>query len=297
VVLRGRFGAGLAWYDRAGKPLGTLGEPGSFVRPAISPDGRVLVVDRLDPQTGTYDLWEYDLVRGGSTRLTFDPRQDWYPVFAPDGAEIVFSSNRGGRYSLYRKSLVGAGNEELLLDTPPDKFPSDWSSDGRFIIFYQNDPQTRYDVWALPLAGDRKPFPLLATPFNEHRARLSPDGRWLAYSCDETGRDEVYVRSFPKPGGKWRVSVEGGSRPVWRRDGRELFYIAADRKLMAAAVKAGAPFETEASRALFETRQSPTRSFDISPDGRTFLLIDALPDPVIPPMTLLENWPAALARR
>ena len=125
---------------------------------------------------------------------------------------------------------------------------------------------------------------------------MSPDGRWIAYTSDETSRDEIYVQSFPSLGNKWKVSVDGGSRPVWSRDGKELFYIAADRKLMVAAVKAGAAFETTAPRALFETRQSATRFFDVSPDGRRFLMIDPLPEPVTPPMTLLVDWPAAIKR-
>ncbi len=286
----------LTWFDRSGKKLGVLGEPGSYVKPAVSPDGRRLAVDRLDTQSGTYDVWEYDLARGTPSRFTFDPKQDGYPVWSPDGSRIAFSSNRDGHYQLYVKSAAGAGKEEILVESPLDKFPSDWSRDGRYLIYYQIDPKTRYDLWVLPLEGERKPYPLLASEFNEHRARLSPDGRWLAYTSDETSRDEIYVQSFPSLGNKWKVSVNGGTRPVWSRDAKELFYIAADRNLMVTAVKAGARFETGEPKALFATHQSPTRFFDVSPDGRRFLLVDPLPEAVTPPMNLLVNW-AAMPRR
>ena len=143
------------------------------------------------------------------------------------------------------------------------------------------------------MTGNTKPFPILKTGFNEHRATLSPNVHWLAYTSDETGQDEIYVQSFPTPGKKWRVSVDGGSRPVWSRDGKELFYIASDRKLMVSTVKAGATLETGSPQPLFVTRQSITRFFDVSPDGRRFLLVDPLPNPITPPMNLVINWAAA----
>lgn len=287
-----RINSQLAWFDRSGKKLGTVGEPGNYVKPAISPDGRSLAVDRLDPRSGTYGIWQYDLGRDNPTRLTFDARQDGYPVWSPDGGAIAFAGTHAGHSQIYRKSIGSTAREEVLLESNLDKFPSDWSRDGRYLIYYQIDPVTKYDVWALPLTGNSKPFPILQTGFNEHRATLSPDGRWLAYTCDETGQDEVYVQSFPTPGKKWKVSVGGGGRPVWSRDGKELFYMAADRQLMATTVKAGAAFETAAPKPLFATHVSVTRFFDVSPDGRRFLLVDPLPDPITPPMNLLINWNA-----
>lgn len=284
------------WYDRTGTKQGTIGEPGNYLKPAISPDGLTLAVDRLDSLSGAYDVWLYDLARGTPSRLTFDPKQDGYPVWSPDGTHVAFSSNRNGHYDLYRKPAGTGGKEEVLVESPVDKFASDWSRDGRYLIYYQIDPKTKYDIWVLPLDGDRKPFPLLASEFNEHRTTLSPDGKWLAYTSDETSTDEIYVQSFPSLGNKWKVSVNGGTRPIWSHDGKELFYIAADRKLMAATVKAGAKFETGKPAALFEVRQSTTRFYDVSPDGRRFLLIDPFPEPPTPPMTLLVNWTAAMKR-
>jgi serine/threonine protein kinase len=286
----------MTWYDGAGNKLGTLGEPGSFVKPAISPDGSTVAVDRIDLLSGTTDVWQYDLARGTSSRITFDPRMDGYPLWDPKGESIVFSSNRDGHYQLYRHSTMGKGTAELLFSSPLDKFPSDWSRDGRYLLYYQIDPKTRYDLWVLPLNGECQPFPLLTSEFNEHRARISPDGRWIAYTSDETSRDELYVQSFPGLGKKWQVSVNGGGRPVWSRDGKQLFYIAGDRKLMVTAVKDGARFETSPPKTLFETHQSATRFFDVSPDGKRFLLIDTLPEPPTPPMNLLLNWTAAIKR-
>jgi eukaryotic-like serine/threonine-protein kinase len=287
-----RINSQLAWFDRSGHRLGTVGDPGNFVKPAISPDGHTLAVDRLDPRSGAYGIWEYDLGRDNATRLTFDARQDGYPVWSPDGGSIAFAGTHGGHSQIYRKSTGSAAKEEVLLESDLDKFPSDWSRDGRYLIYYQIDPVTKYDVWALPLTGGGKPFPILHTGFNEHRATLSPDGRWLAYTCDETGQDEVYVQPFPTSGRKWKVSVGGGGRPVWSRDGKELFYMSADRKLMVSAVKARAAFETGAPKPLFPTHVSVTRFFDVSPDGRRFLLVDPLPDPITPPMNLVVNWNA-----
>ena len=284
-----RINSQLSWFDRSGNKLGTVGEPGNFVKPAISPDGHTLAVDRLDSQSGTYGIWQYDLGRGSPTRFTFEARQDGYPVWSPDGGRIVFAGNHAGHSQIYWKS-TGAAKEEILLESSLDKFPSDWSRDGRYLIFYQIDPVTKYDVWALPLTGNTKPFPILQTGFNEHRATLSPDVHWLAYTSDETGQDEIYVQSFPTPGKKWTVSLGGGSRPVWSRDGRELFYIASDRKLMVCTVKVRATLETGSPQPLFVTRQSITRFFDVSPDGRRFLLVDPLPNPITPPMNLVINW-------
>lgn len=287
-----RINQQLAWFDRSGKKRGTVGEPGNYIKPAISPDGRTMAVDRLDPLSGAYGIWQCDLARGSPTRFTFETRQEGYPVWAPDGSSIVYAVNRGGHSQLYRKSTSGATPEEVLLDSPVDKFPSDWSRDGRYLIYYQIDPVTKYDVWALPLTGGGKPFPVLHNPFNEHRATLSPDTHWLAYTSDETGQDEVYLQSFPSPGRKWKVSVAGGGRPVWSRDGKELFYMAGDRTLMVSAVTPGATLETGTPRPLFPTHLSITRFFDVSPDGRRFLLVDPLPNPVTPPMHVVLNWTA-----
>jgi len=195
------------------------------------------------------------------------------------------------------KPTGGAGKEELL-NSPG--FPSDWSRDGRFIIFSQNDTKARSGIWVLPLSGDRppvpgKPFPFLQTEFNEIGAKLSPDSKWVAYTSNESGQNEVYVQTFPSPGGKLPISTGGGSRPVWRRDGRELYYIAADGKLMAVEVKTGSKFEAGAPKPLFDTRLG-NRPFDISPDGRRFLLANSMEDAGHTPMTVVVNWTGEVKR-
>jgi Tol biopolymer transport system component len=231
--------------------------------------------------------------------MTFDPRHDDHPIWSPDGSKLVFSSNRTGHYDLYWKAVANGTNAELLLESPLPKFPSDWSRDGRFIIYYQTDPKTKYDIWVVSApgtGGDRKPIPYLRTEFSESWPKFSPDGRWVAYTSDETKKSEVYVQSFPTLGGKWKVSVDGGSRPVWSRDGRELFYIAADRKLMAAPVVPGARFQTGTPKPLFETRMTSARLYDVSPDGRRFLLVNPLDEGAAPPMTVVVNWTSAIRK-
>jgi Tol biopolymer transport system component len=285
----------LTWFDRAGKPQGNLGTPGTFLMPSISPDGNQVAVDRLDPQAGTYDLWLHDLQRNTAQRITFDPKHDDHPVWSPDGTRVVFSSNRGGHYDLYLKSVTNGSNAEVLLETPLQKFPSDWSRDGRFILYYQVDPKTKYDIWVLSVA-DRKTHPYLQTEFSESWPKVSPDGRWLAYTSDESKQSEVYVQSFPSPGGKWKVSVDGGSRPVWSRDGKEIFYIAMDKKLMAASVLPGAKFQTDTPKPLFETKITSARLYDVSPDGRRFLIVSPMEETAAPPMTVVVNWTAGVRR-
>ena len=184
------------------------------------------------------------------------------PVWSPDGSRIIWRSNRDGRYDLYWKAASGAGPDELLLKSSNiSKVPTDWSLDGRFLIYYEIDPKTKRDIWVLPLSGDRKPFPFLQTESSEAAGQLSPDGRWMAYTSDQSGAFEIYVRSFPSGGGQWQVSTKGGTGPCWRRDGKELFYYAPDGKLMAVEVKSGprggrqeASFEAGPPHALFEFR-------------------------------------------
>ena len=163
------------------------------------------------------------------------------PVWSPDGARIVFASARGTPPNLYQKASIGGGGDELLLKSTSNNQPTDWSSDGQFIVYARMDPTTQWDLWLLPMSGgqDRKPVPLLQTEFNEHLGRVSPDGRWIAYVSDESGSNEVYVRPFRGPGPKRRISANGGSEPKWRGDGKELFYLAADGSVIAVGVRAG----------------------------------------------------------
>jgi hypothetical protein len=198
--------------------------------------------------------------------------------------------------AVYQRTPGGGAEDEVLDKTPRTKLPTDWSRDGRYIIEQtSNDPKTRTDIWVLPLFGDRKPFPYVRTEFGETGGKLSPDGRWLAYASDETSRNEVYVQTFPEHGGKWQVSANGGDRPVWSRDGKELFFIDADRKLMAVPVKAGPKFEAGAPQPLFDTRVGADGRYDVSKDGR-FLIPTQIQQNVGAPMTVVINWQAALKK-
>lgn len=268
----------------------------------LSPDDKRFMVARFNMQTGNNDLWLSDLTGGNATRFTFDPANDNFCVWSPDGNRVVWSSNREGPFHLYEKATSGAGQDALLLKSDHFKFPMDWSRDGRFIIYRQIDPKTKYDVWVLPVspeAGEQKPFLFLQTEANETTAVLSPDGQWLAYSSDESGVYEIYVQSFPAGGGKRQVSRGGGIGPHWRGDGKELFYHAPDGKLMAVAVKGGASFEAGPPVALFDFRPGGNllaAYYSVTADGQKFLLSTIVETEATAPLTVVLNWTDNLKR-
>jgi len=292
-------GLQLGFFDRSGKLVSTVGAPGVIQWPAVSADGNSVAIDRLDPQTGFFDIWLHDLKRGTERRFTFNSKNNDSPIWSPDGSHIVFRSDRDGGHSLYQKATSGAAQDEPLHRAASlDVIPNDWSRDGRYIFEVITDPRRRGDVWVLPLFGDRKPFPYLQGEYDEDFPRLSPNGRWLAYHSDETNRYEVYVQGFPNHAGKWQVSTNGGSTPVWSRDGKELFYVAADQKLMAVEVKDGAEFEAGAPKPLFQPRigPDPTGSpwFDVSKDG--LFLIPSPVEQASMSMNVVVNWTAGLKK-
>ena len=292
----------LTWMDRSGKALGTVGPAADLITGVISPDGNTVAFDRRDPQTGFYDVWLHDLKRGTDSRFTFNSKTNQYPVWSPDGSHIAFRSTRDGALgNLYQKAVGVTAQEDALDKSPQNKRPDDWSRDGRYIIEEMGpNPGTGYDIWVLPLtpdkSGERKPFPYLKTEFNERFAKLSPDGRWLAYSSDETKRFEVYVQTFPTPGGQQQISINGGTRPVWSRDGKELFFIGLDDKMMAVEIKSGAKLEAGVPKPLIDAR-FPTQLawFDVDKNGR--FLIPASGDLVVNvPMTVVVNWTMGLKK-
>ena len=222
----------LAWFDEQGKSIGTVGEAGEIDRPSISPDGtRVAYMKTAADVSGTWDIWSLDLVRGASTRLTFGGSTNGYPIWSPDGSEIVFASNREGRFNMYRKPANGAKEEELLLRTNENVRPESWSRDGKYLLYESSKNSFNLnDLWVLPMRGDPTPFPIARTRFDEVTGEFSPDGRWIAYTSNESGDYEIYVREFIAPpgatdaGAKWLVSNGSGIFPSWRADGRELSY-------------------------------------------------------------------------
>ncbi len=287
----------LVWVDREGKQISLAGV-GGWGQPGVSPDGKRIAVDRDDKETGTRELWLYDVTGGSVSRFTFDPADDTNPIWSLDGTRIVWTSNRGDTFDLYQKSSSGAGQDEPLLKSSNVKVATDWSRDGRYILFYEVAPKTRRDLWVLPLFGDRKPFPFLQTGANEVGARFSPDGKWVAYASDESGEYEVYVLSFPESAGKRQISTKGGMGPNWSRDGKELYYYTLDGTLMAVEVKSGERFEVGVLRRLFEFRAGngliTVAPYAVSSDGQRFLLNTLVDESGGAPLTIVLNWTAGL---
>ncbi len=290
----------LVWVDRKGKEIRAVGPAGEYRNPAVSPDETRIAINRVDSQTGNSDLWLYDLGRDTPSRFTFHSASESDPVWSPDGQYLVFWSNRESTYGLYQKLASGVGEEEALVKSDVVRYPRDWSVDGRFIVYETEDAKTKADLWVLPLFGDRKPFPFLQTEFPEREGRLSPSGHWIVYDSTESGRREVYVQSFPTPGSKWQVSTQGGSTPIWRKDGRELFYLADDGRLMAVPVSAGNTFEPGSPEPLFQIRFlgalfGGIEHYAVSADGQRFLMNVAVEE-AASPITIVLNWTAGLKK-
>ena len=290
----------LIMFDRAGKEIKTVGTPGDLSAHSISPDGQRLAVAVLDSSVANYKLWIYDLFRDKQTRLTFGTNRDSYPIWTPDGKSVVFGSTKNGPYDIFEKRSDTTGSEELALQSGAAKYPTDVSPDGRFLAYTSTTPgNTKAAVSILPRFGDRRPYIFLQGEFNGGEGRFSPDGHWLAYSSDESGRPEIYVTPFPGGASKWQVSAFGGSTPRWRRDGKELFYMAADSTLIAAEVdSSGSVFQVGALRPLFHLvlRTGVTRldlsgvvGYDAAPDGKWFV-VNSPPAGNAPPITLITNW-------
>jgi Tol biopolymer transport system component len=290
----------LGWFDRAGTPLGAVIAPGRYSNPAISPDGRLVAIAWHDSGAPTQSIWSIDAEHGSPTRLTFDAGIDGLPVWSPDGSRIVYASWRPEKGDLYVKSLTGTGTPELLLSQSAAIFPVDWSRDGNLVIFMHAGRQSGhgFNIWALPLVGERTPFAAVEAP--AANARLSPDGRWLAYDSDESGIPEVYVRPFPHAtAGQWQISNHGGSEPKWRRDGKELFYLGPDQRLMRVRIRTTSGFEADPPVPLFQTPSVGRitiglgNSFDVAPDGQRFLF-NAPAGESSKPITVVVNWAATL---
>jgi len=290
----------LGWFDRTGKRLGIVG-PGTHFE--ISPDGGKVAFDRDDRQSGVRNIWLYDQSRGTASRLTLDRGGGGVPAWSPDGRRIVFSSQRSGRDEVYQVPAGGGGKEEPLGGGPAHH--KHWSPAGRYLAYDVQGPKSGYDVWVVPLKPDGsvaagKPEPFLNSEFSESQPQFSPDGKWLAYISDETGRFEVYVQSFPEKRGKWTISTAGGVQPRWRRDGKELYYLAADRKMMVTDVKTGpAGFEAGVPRALFETNfrgDDSTVHFAMTGDAQRFLMRTPAGESRPEPATVVVNWEAMLKR-
>jgi Tol biopolymer transport system component len=262
-----------------------------------------MTLTMLDSSLRNYKLWIFDLSRDKRIRLTFGPGRTQFPVWSPDGGSVAFASNLTGTYQLVQRRSDGTGDESTILQSEISKYPTSWSSDGRFVAYNTTAPgQNLTELWIVPTSGDRKPFAFLSGSFNVGQGQFSPDGRWMAYGSDESGRPEVYVTPFPAGGTKWQISSAGGTSPRWRRDGKEILYLSADSKLTSVEVNGSTSvFQAAAPHTLFpvllKTGASrldlnPTNeqiSYDAAPDGRWFVL-NSPPVGSPPPITLITNW-------
>jgi Tol biopolymer transport system component len=293
----------LAWFDRSGSRTDVAGDLADFSNIELSPDGKRVALAIFDPTRRTRDIWVQDLARGVRTRLTFDAGEERSAIWSPDAARIVYNAQRNGvERDLFAKMSNGSSAETTVLADGLSKDPMDISPDGRFLL-YRVSAKTRNDIWVQPLDasgkpdGSGKPYAFLASEYNENYGRFSPDGKWVAYTGEESGQPQVYVVPFPGPGGKWQVSGTGGEFPRWRGDGRELFYLAPDGRMMSVAVDGTTPaFRAEAPRALF---QAPVASFvgyqyAVTKDGQRFLVNTAVPTPL--PVTVVSDWTLTLKK-
>jgi eukaryotic-like serine/threonine-protein kinase len=284
------LGSRLTWFDRAGKELGTIGDAEIYANPKVQTNGKSLVYDATDAASLNTDVWTYDLQSGAVKRLTFDPALDATPVWSPDGTRVVFTSSRGAAFDLYMKEANGANEEKAIAEGLTDKYPNSWSGDGKYIL-YTDGPDFKY--LTLP---EMKSTMFLKAPGTVKNGQFSPDGNWVAYASNESGKWEVYVTSFPEAHGKWQVSSGGGEQPRWRRDGKELFYLSADAKMMAVPVKTAGGFDAGTPVGLFQTNVRETAatseqySYDVSPDGQKILMNAMLKNVEPQPMTVILGW-------
>jgi len=290
----------LTWFDRSGKSAGAVGMPASYFNVRLSPDGQSIAADQAYANLRGGDIWIHEPTRNATTRLTFDPSSNVTPTWSPDGRHMLFSSDRsldsGG---LYLKNVDGSGSEEKVTDTGPNALLApiwDWSRDSKNILFGKGN-----ELWSISWP-ERITKPLMQAKWTVRNAQFSPDSRWIAYASNETGSMEVYVSSFPSATGKWQVSSTGGQEPKWRQDGKELFYISAEGKMMAIPVTTGASFKAGPPVALFQTRlRHPVGvpdvfSYDVSGDGQRFLILTRVDESNPDPLSVLLNWASEMEK-
>ncbi len=294
----------LTWRDQGGKILGRVGEAGHYTSVALSPVGAQVMVSRVSPETSVKDhLWMLDFSPPRTTRFTLTPYSN-YPIWSPDGSYIVFSAaSADGAIDLYRKQASGANEAELLLHSPNGELtPTSWSRDGHYLLYTVRNPRTQLDLGWLSLEPGSKPVPFLQTGANEREGHFSPDGHWVAYTSDESGRDEVYLRTFPGAGERVTVSIAGGASPRWRADGKELFYLAADGNLMSVDVTPGRESQRVTPKPLFQAPRvfeascSCLPDWDVTADGKRFLFAMPAEQSTRATFNVVLNWMATLKK-
>ena len=284
----------LIWTDRNGNQVGVVGKPDVYANVALAPDGKSVAIDKTDSGNQNTDVWIYELQGDRTERVTFDPSIDTMPLWSPDAARLAFSSSRRNMFDLYLKDTSGAQDEKLIAHVDADQYADDWSKDGKYIL-YSRGP----DLYFLTYP-ELKSTLFLKTPSTLRNGRFSPDGKWVAYASNESGKWEIYVTSFPEARGKWQVSAGGGEQPRWRGDGKELFYLSSDARMMATPVSEGANFNAGAPIALFQAnpREAAATSeqslYDVSRDGQRFLINTEPKQAGVEPMSVILNWTARL---
>jgi Tol biopolymer transport system component len=291
----------LTWFDRSGRETDPGLPPASIATFRLSPDGRQVAMTRMDAVSITTDIWISDFERATSAKFTVDPANDLGPLWSPDGSQMVFRSDRSGQNLLYLKPSIG-GTTDQPVTTFDASNPSDWSPDGRLVLFYQSLQQTSADLGLAEIKGTNRPTFIINTNYDEFDGRFAPDGRWIAYVSNESGRSEVYVQPFPTTGSRTIISSSGGTEPRWRRDGRELYYLAADGKMMSVSIETTPLFRPGTPSVLFQTRVPPPTTIyrttvDATADGQRFLIKTPLADTASPSVTVVSNWTATFARR
>jgi eukaryotic-like serine/threonine-protein kinase len=287
------------WLDASGKPIQTaLGKPADYRSSTLSYDERRLATPIVDPSGGRWDIWIQDLQRGASTRLTFEPTDEFAPIWSRDDSKIVYSSDAKGLGDLMMKRSSGTGGDEVLYADGAFKIPNDWSPDGKMLLFMEQNPKTDFDLMLYSFE-DHKVRVFLQTPYTEVNGRFSPDMRWIAYQSNESGKNEVYVLPLSGSRSKWQISTEGGTRPRWKRDGRQIYYLSADSKLTAVDVSVhGDEFMAEVPRVLFPVKLKVINGplYDVSADGKRFLINTPVEQGEVAPLTLVQNWTASLKK-
>ncbi len=285
----------LIWLDRQGREVGQLGQPSVVQGFRISPEGGRVAIDIAERRTGTSDIWLFELSRGVSTRLHFDSVDEILPMWSPDGSKLIYRSDRLGAPDVFEMTIGVPGSEKPVLKAPGLQQPEDISRDGRFLAHVNQLGTTAWSIWLVRLEGDRTPFEWLHSGFNETGPRFSPNGRWIAYESDESGEAEIYAALTEGGGEKRRISPAGGKRPRWRRDGKELYFIAPGGVLMAIPVASGPALDVGAPIPLFRV-EPDIENYDVAPDGSRFLVSAPTQKVRESPIRVIVNWPAALAK-
>jgi Tol biopolymer transport system component len=289
-------GPRIAWFDRTGKQLETINQTGDSASPRLSPDETRVLVERREG--GQSDIWIIDLARGTNSRLTFSPKNETEAIWSPDGSHVIYAVESEGKKAIYQKLATGSGSEELLFKADLDSAPTDLSRDGRFVSFMsRGNPKTGNDLFVVPITGERKPQPLIQTQFTDNAAQFSPDGKWVVYWNDESGTQQTYVQPFPPTGEKVQISVDGGAQARWRGDGKELFFVSLDNRMMAVDVELTPKFHVSVPKPLFQIPGylGPTTRYSVTRDGKRFLLA-VNNDLTDSPITVVLNWTAKLKK-